>query len=142
MTDEQYIPLVDHFLNTVNSFASNGSGWITNKIVFKVVRFSPITASSYLKLPPTLDRKVSQNLINIRNTNDNNCFGYCFTAAYHLYYGPSLSSEQTAWRERHSVATYREPEAYKAKGHFDQPMSLHDIPCFEEDNDVSVIVFK
>ena len=87
LTDEQYITLVHQILKTVNSFASNGSGWIINKIdriVLNVVRISPITASPYMKLPPNFDRKVSQYLMNLRNTNDNNCFGYCITAAYHL----------------------------------------------------------
>ena len=59
LTEEQCMTLVDQMLNTVNSFASNGSGWIIKKlekIVPNVDRFSPVTACFYMKILQKLYR--------------------------------------------------------------------------------------
>ncbi len=144
LDEERFQTLVDQLVNTVNSFSSHGSGWTVekiDKICLNLVRFSPMAASFYLKLPRGLEKAASY-LLNIRNTNDNNCFDYCFTAAYHLKFGPSLYSEQNGWNEKTRAGTYKRDDAKKPSGDFEKPMSLLDIAKFELSNHVQVNVFR
>ena len=86
-----FLNAVDKMTNTLFTFTASGSGWIMDRIVELEVRFAtfnPIRGSSYLPTPPELD--ASRLLLNIRNRQDHNCFLYCFTAAWHLKYGPLL----------------------------------------------------
>ena len=93
MSTEQdiFLGMVDKMVNTLFTFAASGSGWIQDKVTnleVKFAAFNPIRGSSYIPSPPKLD--ASRLLLNIRNRQDHNCFLYCFTAAWHLRYGPLL----------------------------------------------------
>ena len=89
---------------------------------------------------------MSQNLINIRNHEDNNCFELCFTAAYSLKHGVDLllTDQQKANppAARTQPDTYIAESAHKAQGNFDSPMSFASIGKFEQLNDVRVNVFQ
>ena len=91
LSEDEFFTMVQQVICVLNCFSSNGSGWVLEKInnlELKIVKFNPIRGSSYLALPSELVN--DRNLINIRNINDSNCFLYCYTAAYHMKYGPVL----------------------------------------------------
>ena len=53
----QFLELIEHMVNQVNSFSSHGSGWIIDrieKLQISFAAFSPIRAGSYLELPDAL----------------------------------------------------------------------------------------
>ena len=142
---ETFLGMVEQMIQTLVSFASHGSGWSVdsiNKSQLVLTRFAPIRGSSYIALPTALARYC--HLLNVRNQSDNNCFKYCFTAAYHTKYGPPLYGEKSSWRVKTSPHTYslQNPVAHQPVGEFDMPMSLNDIPRFERLNNVQVNVFR
>ena len=53
----QYLELIEHMVNQVNSFSSHGSGWIIGRIEKQQISFavfSPKRAGPYLELPDAL----------------------------------------------------------------------------------------
>ena len=89
---DQFLELIEHMVNQVNSFSSHGSGWIIDrieKLQISFAAFSPIRAGSYLELPDALSA-VSTLLTNINTKDDDRCFLYCFVAAYHNVNEPAL----------------------------------------------------
>ena len=91
LADKTFHTMVEQMLLALNNFASHGSGWTLDQTVaieFRLAEAKPIRASSYLALPGKLARTCS--LLNIRNREDEHCFLYCYTAAYHLKFGPRL----------------------------------------------------
>ena len=145
ISEEQYLDLINDIICSISSFSSHGSGWTIeslDKVDVKIMRYSPIRGSSYLSLDPALCN--NQNLINIRNFADNNCFLYCFTAGYHLKFGPDLMKDNRLFRPRTNPLTYHPSNAatHQAVGDFEMPMSLNRIDRFEDLNQVQVNVFR
>ena len=145
MTDDEFWENVEKMLNTISTFTSEGSGWRFSRLLafeLKFARFSPIRAGSYIALPPKYVSE--QNLLNINNINDPNCFLYCYTAAYHLNIGPPLVNEKTTWRKKRSPELYgpKNKNAHQPKGTYQMPMALGEIGIFETENDVQVNVFR
>ena len=65
-------------LNIIDVWLSEGSGWIVESIdkhYINIIKYKPLTGSSYIKLPPEL-RNPAKGLINLQN-NDNECFRWC-----------------------------------------------------------------
>ena len=145
LADKTFHAMVEQMLLALNNFASHGSGWTLNQIVnieIRLAKAKPIRASSYLALPGKLARTCS--LLNIRNREDENCFLYCYTAAYHLKFGPRLLPPGAPARRITSPVTYGSdnPLAKQADGVFDMPMGFHQMTRFEELNNVCVNVFR
>ena len=91
LSDNSFSRMLDQMLTSLMSFTSHGSGWILRKIIglnIRLVSHIPIRASSFIALPSSLQSMAC--LLNIRNRSDNNCFLYCYVAAWHLKFGPSL----------------------------------------------------
>ena len=106
----------------------------------KIVKFNPIRGSSYLALPSELVN--NRHLLNIRNINNSSCFLFCYTAAYHMKYGPVL--ESTSWRTITSPALYNRTNttAHQAQGEYEMPMAIDKIDSFETFEQVNVNVFQ
>ena len=143
LSKQDYFEMIDKLLSTLFSFTAHGSGWLLDKIKHldvKMVSFTPVRGSSYIALPSELQG--IRSLLNIRNHLDNKCFLYCFTAAYHLYYGPPLETD--TWRTVTSPPLYssNNPAAHQPLGNFDMPMGFKDMVAFEDLNQVQVNVFK
>ena len=118
-----------------------GGQWTNFKTVeLKMANFAPVRGSSYLALPSELQG--IRSLLNIRNHLDNKCFLYCFTTAYHLFYGPPLQTD--TWRTVTSPPLYssNNPSAHQAIGDFDMPMGFKDMANFAILNTVPVNVFR
>ena len=91
LTIAAYWGMVEKMMSLLTTFASMGSGWVLEEVLKvddKFARFRPIHGSSYIALP----NKIANccGLLNIRNHDDQQCFRYCYVAAYHLYHGMSL----------------------------------------------------
>ena len=68
------------FGRLVDEFNSEGSGAIIDafiQVIINKAKYSPLSGSTYIKLPPYLENK--QACINIKNK-DNECFRYCICA--------------------------------------------------------------
>ncbi len=135
--------MVEQMMLTVHNFASHGSGcWVVEKIdrlTLKAAQFPPIRPGTYLALSLELkDRFV----LDIRNKDDR-CFAYCYTAAYHLKFGPELTP-QNSWWKKQQQQTYDESNlmAKQPDGDFDYRMPLNQISRFERLNRVQVNVFR
>ena len=137
--------MIEQLASALYTFASHGSGWILLEIknlFVKFLSFSPIQGRSFIALPSNL--RNCQSLINIRNTVDENCFFYCFTAAYHLHTDEPLI-HTSSWRCKTSSDTYNpsiNPLAKKHLGEFPTPMPFNQIDRFEKLNEVQVNVFR
>ena len=143
LSDDAFSRMLDQMLTSLMSFTSHGSGWILQKIIglnIPLVSHVPIRASSFIALPSSLQSMAC--LLNIRNRNDNNCFLYCYVAAWHFKFGPSLH-DNVSWRLRTSPETYSRSNllAHQPVGDFEMPMGFNQIPKFERFNNVQVNVF-
>ena len=143
LAKETFFEMIDKLLSTLFSFTAHGSLWTVDKIKTvesKTANFAPVRGSSDLALPSELQGV--RSLLNIRNHLDNKCFLYCFTAAYHLFYGPPLQTD--TWRTVTSPPLYssNNPSAHQAIGDFDMPMGFKDMANFEILNNVQVNVFR
>ena len=141
-----FFDMVDKMMNTLFTFTASGSGWILDKITnleVKFAAFNPIRGSSYIPSPPQLD--ASHLLLNIRNRQDHNCFLYCFTAAWHLRYGPLLyvaSRDSPNVRTNPKTYSKENPLAHQAKGEYTMPMGFGEMLRFEKLNNCKVNVFR
>ena len=145
ISDDDFYRLIEQLASALYTFASHGSGWILLEIknlFVKFLSFSPIQGRSFIALPSNL--RNCQSLINIRNIVDENCFFYCFTAAYHLHTDEPLI-HTSSWRCKTSSDTYNpsiNPLAKKHLGEFPTPMPFNQIDRFEKLNEVQVNVFR
>ena len=91
LSDELFLEMLGKMEAVFQNFSAHGSGWVlqrVNELYIKNGKVLPIRGSSILPLTATIAN--SQQLINICNHNDHNCFLLCYTAAYHLRYKPDL----------------------------------------------------
>ena len=66
-------------VENIQKSLEKGSGWIIDRVIdhtVSVSKYNPLAASSYIKLPRELHHP-RKGLINIQNTNDNECFKWC-----------------------------------------------------------------
>ena len=144
LSDEAFSRMLDQMLTSLVTFTTHGSGWVLKQIIglnIRLVSHLPIRGSSYIALPPFLDNM--KCLLNIRNHGDNKCFIYCYVAAWHFKFGPSLH-ESVSWRLRTSPETYSAVNilAHQPLGEYEMPMGFKQIPKFEKTNKVQVNIFQ
>ena len=117
----QYIEMIEHMLNSINCFASHGSGWIIERISKVTINFAKLlqcAQEATCRYP-----FVSKN---------DKCFLYCFIAAYHLKHGPPLYASSQAYRKKTKCATYKEEDS-------EDEDSDNDEVKGESDKDVVVV---
>lgn len=128
----------DHNLNeafqkmngSLEEFIHKGSNWVVNKIVsleVHTVKYSPVSGSSYMELPPKL--RLSHGVINIKNE-DQKCFLWSVLAALH----PVQTNSNY-------VAHYKDHEHSLDMTGIDFPVSLSKVEKFEKQNNLSINVF-
>ena len=69
---------VEQIMNDIHKWISEGSAWIIKSInghYINIIKYEPLTGSSYIKLPTELQHNKS-GLINLKNK-DNECFRWC-----------------------------------------------------------------
>ena len=113
----------DSFVNSIDTFSANGSGWYfkeVEKLEIHTVEFNPTKGSSYINLPDWIKNKKA--IVNIKN-NDDKCFLWCILRYLH----PKESHEERV----------KDLEKYEfslnTKG-ITFPMKLKDISKFEKLN--------
>ena len=139
-SDELFLEMLGKMEAMFQNFSAHGSGWVmqcANVFYIKIGKVLPIRGSSIIPLPAKIAN--SQQLINIRNHNDQNCFLLCFTAAYHLRYKLDLIVGKLVdpKLEETDPHTYTKPGTHQASDDFVVPMSLNHIP-----NSSDLITFK
>ena len=144
LTKESFFTMLDQILSSLFSFISHGSRWMLkdiNGFYVKLVSYVPIRGSAYLALP--CDLQIMECLLNIRIQEDNNCFLYCYEAAWHLAYGQSLFAK-AGWRMRMKSETYSpsHPMTHQPVGDFEMPMAFNQIRRFENLNKVQINLFR
>ena len=144
LTENAFFTMLDQMLSSLFSFTSHGSGWMLkdiNGLYVKLVSYVPIRGSSNPALPS--DLRSMNCLLNIRNREDDNCFLYCYVAAWHFTYGQSLY-ENVGWRMRTNPETFSpsNPMTHQPVGDFEMPMAFNQILTFENLNKVQVNVFR
>ena len=83
-----------------------------------------------------------RGLLNIRNHEDQQCFRYCYVAAYHLHHGIGLVRvDQNYQTAKPSPTIYNQPGILQPLCEFHMPMGFEDILEFEKLVDVQVDVF-
>ena len=66
-------------LTNIQKSLGKGSGWIIDSVIdhtISISKYNALPESSYIKLPKELDHP-RKGLINIQNTDDNECFKWC-----------------------------------------------------------------
>jgi hypothetical protein len=120
--DDQLEAAVNHIMDLIDNFISNGSGWTIGRIKCSTIQcaaYYQIGGSSYLSLPKWLEAKKA--LINIKNKDDM-CFAYCVLAHIHPKHTPN--------------------RAYQYRCHLPEldlsglkwPMPINQIHIFEKNN--------
>ena len=69
---------VEQIMNDIHKWISEGSAWIIKSInghYINIIKYEPLTGSSYIKLPTELQHN-KHGLINLQNK-DNQCFRWC-----------------------------------------------------------------
>ena len=145
LADKSFHSMVERMLLSLNNFASHCSSWTMDQIEnieVWLAKAKHINAFSYLALPRQLSGTWA--LLNIRNREDENCFLYSYTAAYHLKYGPRDVPVGFWSRRITSPATYwpANPNKKHANDQFNVPMGFHQMVSFVELDDVCVNIFR
>ena len=119
-------------MQSVEDYELRGSGWILNQLLrldLHILRFDPLRASTYLKLPEEIRYK--RAVVNIQNS-DNLCFLWSVIAG--IYDDPNDCNP-------HCVSHYKQYEhEFKMDG-IEMPMAMKDIPKFERRNNVSISLY-
>ena len=130
LSGDEIFEMVDQMNNSIQIVSTGASGFVVQKIDhldININKFKPIRGSSYIAMPAAL---VGINFIlNIRN-NDNKCFAYSVLAAMF----PEKEHKQRQNKYKPNLL----------KLNFDKiefPMSLTDVPKFEKQNNIGIIVF-
>ena len=64
--------------SNIQKYLGKGSGWVTDSVIdhnINISKYNPFASSSYINLPKKLDHP-RKGLINIQNTDDNECFNW------------------------------------------------------------------
>lgn len=115
---------------SLEEFIHKGSNWVLNKIIsmeINTVKYSLVTGSSHLDLPPKL--RFSGELLNIQNE-DNKCFLWSILVALH-----------PVQRHPERVANYIQYENTLNFLGIDFPVTFSKVEKFEKQNNLSINVF-
>ena len=76
--DDVFQLIYTTIITNIHNFLGKGSGWIIDSVIdhtINISKYNPLAGSSYIKLPKELDNP-RKGLINIQNTDDNECCRY------------------------------------------------------------------
>ena len=144
LPNADFLSMLEKMLAVLLTCASSGSGGLliekTLRFYIKFAKYRPASGSSYIDLPPHLQK--FKSLLNIRNHTDNNCFIYSFVAASYLKSNNFEGEEgRNDSLQLTSPEFYRKMSSLQPAGEFAMPMGFRDIDKFETLNDVEVNVF-
>ena len=132
VTDELKEDILNDFNKSMEEAKLRGSGWTVGevlKIELRQTKYHPILGKSYIPLDPKLSLK--KGIINVQNKDDDYCFMWSILAK--LYPVKSNSTRVNSYREHVDKLDFTDIEF---------PVKLEDIDIFEENNDLSINVYK
>ena len=116
----------------IDEFVRNGSGWVIHhfdRIDLGLLKYDPLKASSYVKLPYVLRRKHA--CVNVQNLEDNKCFLWSILASLHPI-------ESHSYR----LQNYLEYENEINMRNINYPVKVKDLKRIENQNpDISINIF-
>ena len=136
LSDDQYLEMVQQVINTLGGFTAHGSGWKVKRLVrfrIKLARFSHIRRRSNNVLPLSIASE--RSLLSIGNVGGSKCFLFCFTAAFHVQYGPSLIHE-SPW-----LYSSRNTSAHQPIGSYHRTIPFDSNGEFENKNLCQINIF-
>ena len=110
-----------------------GSGWITDSVIddtISISNYNPLAGSSYIKLPKELDHPI-KGLINIQNTDDNECFKWCLDR----YLNPADHNPRRITKDDKDFAKRIDFKDIKS------PVKTRDFHKIEKNNSTGISVF-
>ncbi|KAJ8976357.1 hypothetical protein NQ317_011597 [Molorchus minor] len=120
----------EEMTSQASEFQEKDSGWTLKHILFldvNINKFTPMSASSYIKLPKAIAYKNA--VLNIYNK-DNACFAWSINAS--IFPAEGDPQQTTSYPHYDTLLNFRDLEF---------PMKLKDISKFEKMNNISVNVF-
>ncbi|KAJ8980524.1 hypothetical protein NQ317_008321 [Molorchus minor] len=121
----------EEMTSQASEFQEKDSGWTLKHILFldvNINKFTPMSASSYIKLPKAIAYKNA--VLNIYNK-DNACFAWSINAS--IFPAEGDPQQTTSYPHYDTLLNFRDLEF---------PMKLKDISKFEKMNNISRIPFK
>ncbi len=116
-----------------DSLIENDSGWTLNKIYHSdlyIDKYPPINASSYIDLPRIIKNKKA--VINVKNTNDNECFKWSILSAIHqVEKDPQRLSKYIQFKDELSFNNINFPVKYDDYKRFESQNNHISINVFE-----------
>ena len=130
---EEYRDMSEEILENIAKYQREGSNWNFKRIIsidIHLNKYEPLSGSSYIPLPKVLRSKGA--IINVKNTNDNECFKWAVTSALH----PIESHPERLTKK------LRENSKHFDWSDMTFPTTFKDINKFEKQNpSVSINVF-
>ena len=123
----------NQIINKIGDWLSEGSGWVISSVdahYLNVVKYTPLNASSYIKLPEKL-RNAKKEFINLKNE-ENECFRWCHLAKVY---------SDKAKRNRERISHYKKYLDTLNYDGIEFPVSIKQIPKIEDRNNISINVF-
>jgi hypothetical protein len=122
----------ERIIGKIESYQERGSNWRVIMVKLHevdVVHFNPLVGSSFIKLPAPLKSSMNE-LINIENMDDNECFRWCHVR--HL-----MPKKQREKKITKSDRKFAETLDYKG---IDFPVRIDDISKIERANEIRITV--
>ena len=120
-------------ISKIKKYLEKSSRWIIDSVIdhnISISMYNPLAGSSYIKLPKKLDHPI-KGLINIQNTDDNECFRRCFVRYQNL-------ANYQAARIPKADKEFAKKLGFKNKKF---PVKIRHIREKEKNNSISISVF-
>ena len=111
-----------------------GSDWIIDSVIDYTIiisKFNPLAGSSYMKLPKELCHP-RKGLVNVQNTDDNECFKWCFVR----YLNPPDHNPRRMIKVEKDFGKRLDFKYIKF------PLKIRDIHKIEKKNSIGINVFS
>ena len=140
--EEQLEEAIAHILQLIDTFISNGSGWLIDlvqKAMIQCVAYYQIGGSSYIALPKWL--KNTRAFTNIKNR-DQMCFAYCVLAHIHRKRNPNRAHLYRPHMHELDLSGLTWPMPIKKINIFERnnPDIAINVTYYDEDQDERTIV--
>ena len=131
--DDVFQSIYTIIISNIQKSLGKGSGWIIDSVIdhtISISKYNPLAGSSYIKLPKELDHP-RKGLINIQNTDDNECFKWCLVR----YLNPADYHPATITKANKDFANRLDFKDMKF------PIKIRDNQKIQKENSIGISVF-
>ena len=132
--DNVFQSIFTTIIKNIQKSLGKGSGWVIDSFIDHTVsisKYNPLAGSSYIKLPKELDHP-RKSLINVQNTDDNECFKWCFVR----YLNPADHNPRRITKADQDFAKRLDLKDITFS------VKIRDIHKIEEKNSISISTFS